>query len=1096
MNASIVGMLLSLGIAAAMLLSAVGCNNDGGAGVVPANSEGKQTVHSPAVGEHSQFPSPVARLAGPMPQGVSSKQPFPNAASVRPLEENTPDFAGAAVDDNTSILEGAGKADAALFHKSVVADAVGTTRGSQEGTSTVEEILESGLRLAGASPVHLVFRGTPVSDTVRCEWRGIARTMEQRKTAILYWLKLGEDEELPDRVLLEALFAVALDVVDPEYRETAKSNFMAIARGGLSDEYQFLACFADYAVAEYVLGSGPGTITVAYDRIDEAASYGLYTRGHESGQFGNDPLQTRGEYENSLFTLVANAEESVSQRIGSAEAIIFLSPMGAHNTIAVEAWQAVAQWDLQTDDQGIVQAVRYGTYAGDPEYTQTLANLKSRIATAGASDAHAGQRIANVSGLSQYYRDMGAYEDITPDDASTRTFTPAQPRPVPPCANGIAVADPSVNRALVNDCETLLELKDTLAGTAVLNWSADLAMGSWIGVTTSGTPQRVTGVSLPSSSLSGTIPTELGTLWSLETLDLSSNSLTGSIPAALGGLPELGTLRLSGNTFSGCIPAALRNVATIDLTMLNLLYCDMLPLPAAPGNLSVSLAGDVFTIGWDAVSGAARYEAQHRASETDDWTALPETDSTNATYTPEGAPACETTYQFRVRSYGNGITLRADWGTESKSETHETESCNAAPEFDSDTYSFTVDESTLTGTVIGTVAAADSDDGDVVSYSITTGDEDAKFAIAEDTGVITLSAALDYLSSSSHALTVRAEDGNGGENTAQVEVTVSSVCRNGTVIQDPGDNPDQVGDCLILYGARDVLAGSASLDWSGDAALADWSGVEPRRYSGRVGQMGLSDLGLDGVIPPSLAGLSQLQQLDLSENQLTGGIPAELGNLGFLTYLDLTDNQLAEDIPAALGDLGELQQLKLRGNQLTGGIPAELGNLASLIYLDLSDNLLDGGLPATLGDLTHLRQIRLSKNQLSGEIPAGLGGLPSLTHIYIYYNLLEGEIPAELGNLTELRHLRLDVNRLTGNIPSELGGLEQLEQLLLDTNQLNGSIPEELGDMPALVELRVNNNRLSGSIPVRMGSPGSGAPVPVRQFIHWLPAIRASGRAQ
>ena len=43
-------------------------------------------------------------------------------------------------------------------------------------TGTVEELLESGLALAGASPVHLAVRGTAEPDSVRCEWRGVART--------------------------------------------------------------------------------------------------------------------------------------------------------------------------------------------------------------------------------------------------------------------------------------------------------------------------------------------------------------------------------------------------------------------------------------------------------------------------------------------------------------------------------------------------------------------------------------------------------------------------------------------------------------------------------------------------------------------------------------------------------------------------------------------------------------------------------------------------------------------------------------------------------------------------------------------------------
>ena len=61
---------------------------------------------------------------------------------------------------------------------------------------------------------------------------------------------------------------------------------------------------------------------------------------------------------------------------------------------------------------------------GDPEHTQTLANLTTRITTAATSDAHATTRIANVSGLQANYRSMGAYGDITPWDGETTTLRP------------------------------------------------------------------------------------------------------------------------------------------------------------------------------------------------------------------------------------------------------------------------------------------------------------------------------------------------------------------------------------------------------------------------------------------------------------------------------------------------------------------------------------------------------------------------------------------------------------------------------------------------------------------------------------------------
>ena len=42
----------------------------------------------------------------------------------------------------------------------------------------------------------------------------------------------------------------------------------------------------------------------------------------------------------------------------------------------------MAQWVVVTDDDGVVQVIRDDTPAGDPEHTQTLANLPTLITTA------------------------------------------------------------------------------------------------------------------------------------------------------------------------------------------------------------------------------------------------------------------------------------------------------------------------------------------------------------------------------------------------------------------------------------------------------------------------------------------------------------------------------------------------------------------------------------------------------------------------------------------------------------------------------------------------------------------------------------------
>ena len=52
----------------------------------------------------------------------------------------------------------------------------------------------------------------------------------------------------------------------------------------------------------------------------------------------------------------------------------------------------------------------------------------------------------------------------------------------PLCTGTAAIPDPEP-AGLVADCETLLGLKDELAGDAALNWSTSLTISDWEGVT-------------------------------------------------------------------------------------------------------------------------------------------------------------------------------------------------------------------------------------------------------------------------------------------------------------------------------------------------------------------------------------------------------------------------------------------------------------------------------------------------------------------------------------------------------------------------------------------------------------------------------------
>ena len=444
----------------------------------------------------------------------------------------------------------------------------------------------------------------------------------------------------------------------------------------------------------------------------------------------------------------------------------------------------------------------------------------------------------------------------------------------PSCSNSGVVPDARSEPALAGDCETLLGLRDALAGTGSLNWGLDTAITSWDGVTVGGTPRRVTrldlvsgrltgvvplelskltgleylqlgfnrltggipvelgsmvnlrflelsgnrltgpvplelsnlsnltGLWLNTNRLTGPIPPELGDLSNLEGLGLSRNMLTGGIPVELGNLTELGELRLyenqltgtipsvlrrltnlwllqlAGNSLVGCLPPELRSITINDFGRLGLPDCAE-GLVAAPDDLMVSLADGTFSMTWTAVSGADRYEVQRRiAGSGDDWAALPATESVSASFTPEGGLVCGTTYEFRARSHGDGLTHVTEWGEESAPVSVTTEMCNRDPSFDPASYTFSVSEDAETDDGVGSVSATDPDEGDAVTYAITQGNTGGAFAVNGSTGEITVAGTLDHETDSSHTLTVQASDGRGGTATTTVEITVTDVAED------------------------------------------------------------------------------------------------------------------------------------------------------------------------------------------------------------------------------------------------------------------------------------------------------------------------------
>ena len=69
-------------------------------------------------------------------------------------------------------------------------------------------------------------------------------------------------------------------------------------------------------------------------------------KSHSAGEFGpveSTPILSKGAYEEILASKKTDAETGLIEIVGGREGVLFLAPMGAHGSVAVEAWQVVEQ---------------------------------------------------------------------------------------------------------------------------------------------------------------------------------------------------------------------------------------------------------------------------------------------------------------------------------------------------------------------------------------------------------------------------------------------------------------------------------------------------------------------------------------------------------------------------------------------------------------------------------------------------------------------------------------------------------------------------------------------------------------------------------
>ena len=376
-------------------------------------------------------------------------------------------------------------------------------------------------------------------------------------------------------------------------------------------------------------------------------------------------------------------------------------------------------------------------------------------------------------------------------------------------------------------------------------------------------------------------------------------------------------------------------------------------------------------------------------------------------------------------SYSVTVTVTDSGGlTDSIDVTVSVNDLAETPVFDTDTAEFSVDENMAAGTSVGSVSALHAE-----SYS-----DDSDYFDVDGMGNITTTMMLDHEDMASHMVTVTATGPDGSTASIAVTVSVGDMYPGCTVAGNNG----LTADCEALLDSKDALKGAGTaLNWSEDTWANTWDtskwGADVARWDGfqshplypslsgdpvRVTALHIQRKGLDGMIPNSLARLTELKALWIWGNSLHGDLSA-LGGMENLERAYVNHNELT-----GLGDVSGASSLSVlyahHNKEMVGPLMAE-DLPTSLTWLRLDGNeKLGGGIP-DLSGLTNLGKLYLDKTGLTGSIPASLGSVSSLTHLRLKYNSLSGDIPAELGDLSNLVWLRINTaGSFTGCMPAAL----------------------------------------------------------------------------
>ncbi len=502
---------------------------------------------------------------------------------------------------------------------------------------------------------------------------------------------------------------------------------------------------------------------------------------------------------------------------------------------------------------------------------------------------------------------------------------------------------------------------------------------------------------LQRNEFSGGIPKELGSLSELVLLNVRANQLTGEVPKELGGLANLHTLNLMENQLSGALPAELASLSSLSRFLVG-------------GNASLCRPDDATFTSWlngiqntDALALSLCTPPPPEAPPTPSGLSLEPADASRTMTVSFGQVegAVDENAQYRVRGREEG----AEWTTWAT------------------VVSVTVEDGTVRGST-GEHTAGKAYEGQVRACGETQSDATCSAASESAFGATRASGPTG----------AAAAPGSPPQTVLTLSWTIEDAENHENAGYDIGYSADTTatGPETMLAGA-DVPAFTATQADISDLTADTWYRLFVRshvewggtRYFESPWASATASTDAEETPPPASSDRGTLE-----------GLHGATGGGDWTNSTNWLDSTVALDewygVTATSEDV--VTKLWLHSNGLAGAIPDTLGNLASLDTLNLGSNQLSGDIPGKLASATNLRVLFLQRNQLTGAIPAELGALTGATLVNLSRNQLSGEIPAELGQLTSVTTLNLRNNQLTGALPTELTSLTALGRFYVANN--------------------------------------------------------------